>query len=349
MITGKISENILKRSVLKKIGTRRSEVSGGPGIGKDCAVLSFDGKNVFTVSSEYVSYEDIGDISYTVIRVLNNIAASGGEPVAVSTTILLNENSDEDALKTIVSKIEKTCRAFKVEIAGGHTEVTDAVTRPVITVTGIGKAGDEAAGCKKPQNETAKTHGSRAVAGDDIVITGRIALEGTAIFARLYREKLLSRFPAVLVDDAVSFEKDLYVGKQAAAIMDLADKDASIGVTAMHDLASGGIFAALWEMGEQTGLGFTAYLDKIPVRQETIEICNYLDVNPYVLMSAGAMLVATDNSKALVQGLGDAGIEAAVIGSFNDSNDRVIINGEIRRFLGHPMPDENTEKLLKQR
>ena len=348
MITGKISENILKRSVLKKIGTRRSEVSGGPGIGKDCAVLSFDDKDVFTVSSEYVSYEDIGDISYTVIRVLNNITASGGEPIAVTSAILLDEGSDEYALKAIVSKIEKTCKAFNVEVIGGHTEVTDAVVRPVITVTGIGKARGGANGYKKLSGvQAGDGHGAKA--GDDIVITGSIALEGTAVFARLYREKLLSRFPAVLVDDAVSFEKDLYIGKQAAAAMDLAGNDASIKVTAMHDLSSGGIFAALWEMGEKAGLGFTAYLDKIPIKQETIEICNFLDINPYVLMSAGAMLIATDNSKALIKGLAEAGVEAAVLGSFNDSNDRVIINGEIKRFLGHPIPDERTEKLLKQR
>ena len=61
------------------------------------------------------------------------------------------------------------------------------------------------------------------------------------------------------------------------------------------------------------------------------------------------MLIATDNSEALINGLADAGVEAAVIGSFNGSNDRVIINGEIKRFLGHPMPDENIEKLLKQK
>ena len=39
MKIGKISENVLKRSVLKQIKTKREEVLNGAGIGEDCAIL----------------------------------------------------------------------------------------------------------------------------------------------------------------------------------------------------------------------------------------------------------------------------------------------------------------------
>lgn len=48
------------------------------------------------------------------------------------------------------------------------------------------------------------------------------------------------------------------------------------GVHAMHDVTEGGIFGALWEMGAASGVGIVADLDKIPIRQETIELCEVL-------------------------------------------------------------------------
>lgn len=40
MKTGKVSENVLKRSVLRQIKTKRREVLCGAGIGVDCATFS---------------------------------------------------------------------------------------------------------------------------------------------------------------------------------------------------------------------------------------------------------------------------------------------------------------------
>ena len=81
-------------------------------------------------------------------------------------------------------------------------------------------------------------------------------------------------------------------------------------------------------------------LKKIPVKQETIEICEYYDINPYYLYSAGAMLAGTDNGEALVAELAAAGIPAVVIGRVTDGKDRIIRNGEDVRFLDRPKQDE---------
>lgn len=73
-----------------------------------------------------------------------------------------------------------------------------------------------------------------------------------------------------------------------------------VGVSAMHDVTEGGIFGALWEMAEASGVGLCVDLKKIPIRQETIEICEFFNLNPYQLISSGSMLIGTDHGSQLV-------------------------------------------------
>lgn len=168
-----------------------------------------------------------------------------------------------------MAQAEETCASLHIQIAGGHTEVTDAVNRIVLTVTAIGKA---AAGAPVATG-TAKPDG-------DIVVTKWIALEGTSIAAKEREEQLRRRFPAYLVEAAKGFDKYLSIIPEAA----VAGKS---GVWAMTDVTEGGIFGALWEMAESSGVGLEIDLKKLPIRQETVEICNLLDLNPYELISGG--------------------------------------------------------------
>lgn len=114
----------------------------------------------------------------------------------------------------------------------------------------------------------------------------------------------------------------------------------STGVAAMHDITEGGIFGALWELAEASDVGLEIELKKIPLKQETVEICEFFGINPYELISSGSMLMASDDGNRLVLELKKAGIEATVIGKATEGNDRVLINGEERRFLEPPKTDE---------
>ena len=70
----------------------------------------------------------------------------------------------------------------------------------------------------------------------------------------------------------------------------------------MHDITEGGVFGALWEMAEGAGTGLDVDLRKIPIRQETVEICEFFGVNPYLIMSSGSMMIASDDGHHLVDG-----------------------------------------------
>lgn len=179
-----------------------------------------------------------------------------------------------------------------------------------------------------------KMPGSRRLLrpGDELVMTKWIALGGTAALALNYEEKLKSRYPYTLIDRAKEFEKLMSVVKDARAVN-------HFGQAAVHDLSQGGIFGALREMAERAGVGLEVDLRKIPVKQETIEICEYFDINPYELYSAGALLVGTEHGETLVRHLAQYFVPAAVIGRVTDGNDRLILNGEDRRYLDRAPQD----------
>ena len=112
------------------------------------------------------------------------------------------------------------------------------------------------------------------------------------------------------------------------------------GVSAMHDVTEGGIFGALWEMAESSGVGLEIDLKKIPIKQETVEVCEFFHVNPYELISSGCMLMAASDGNTIVRELEKAGIHAAVVGKAMEGNDRVLYAAGERRFLEPPKADE---------
>lgn len=320
MRSGKVSESVLMRSVLRKIKTEREEIVCGAGIGADCAVFSCekDGESVFSTNSVSAPVDMV--CAYGVHRALNNVAAAGAEPVGILLSAMLPENLEEKELQDMMAQAEEICGRHHVQIAGGHTEVTGAVKRPVLTVTGIGK-------------RTKADDRKRIKPGQDVVVSKWIGLEGTVRIAREHREALLTRYPARMIDEAAEFEQFFSVIPEAATAR-------KSGVCGIHDVSQGGIFGALWEMADGAGVGLEIDIKKLPVRQETIEVCEFFDLNPYELSSTGCLLMTSEDGNALVAALKREGIPAVAAGKTTDGNDRLLLNGEERRFLEPPKMDE---------
>lgn len=322
MKIGKVPENVLKRSVMKQLYYKRDEVVLGPGIGEDCAALALAEDEILVMSTDPITgtAKDIGKLAIQITA--NDLASAGAEPIGVMLTILLPDGTREIALKRIMEQMECACREAKMQILGGHTEVTAVVNQPVVNVAGVAKA---------KKGSLISTAGARA--GMDIVVSKWVGIEGTMIFAKEKEAELKEHFPADFVDTAIGFDRYLSVVPEAAVAV-------KSGVAAMHDVTEGGLFGALWEMAEASGVGLEIDLKKIPIRQETVEICEYFDVNPYGLISSGMMLMASEDGNALVHALAEANIPATVIGKATEGNDRVIVRDEERRFLEPPKTDE---------
>mgnify|MGYP002508288826 CR=1 FL=1 len=274
MKIGKIPERVLKRSVLKQLPIHTDKITGGAGVGEDCAVFAPENGDctAVCVNTTTGTAGHIG--SYAVHAAVNNIAAGGADPKAILVAAVFPENTEEARLRTVMKQIGDAAGALGIIVAGGHTEISGGVSEPVLSITGIGQKNQDQRACARPEKH--------ALADKDIVMTKWAGLAGTAWIARERRAELLARYPAYFIDEAAALEQRLSVVPEAAT----AGKS---GVLMMHDASRGGIFAALWELAQRAGVGLSVHLKAIPIRQETVEICNFYDINPYELAAGGSL------------------------------------------------------------
>ena len=330
MKIGKISESILKRSVLRAIKVNREELIKGAEVGGDCAFLSWkaDCERVTALSTQTVTLPVPCAAHLAVMAAANNLAAAGGRAMAATISLTLPEGTEEGSLKDIMKQAADSCENLHIQIAGGHTEVSPYVNAPVITVTAVGTAPERQSCYGGAADRPAE--GCREM---DLVISKWVGMEGTAILACEKEEELLKRYPAALITEAKGFMDRFSVLPEAAIAL-------KSGVYAMHDVRNGGIFGALWELSQKIGVGLSVFLKEIPIRQETVEICEYFDLNPYELLSGGCLLMAAEHGLKLKQELEKAGIPASVVGRTNGGNDKLVQNGDEGRYLTMPAQDE---------
>lgn len=322
MEIGKVAENVLKRSILKRLSVQRDEVIYGPGIGEDCCVLKFKPEDLIVLSTDPITgtAKEIGKLAMHITA--NDIAASGASLVGVLLTMLLPDGFEEKELQVMMTDINELCMTMNVQVLGGHTEVTSAVNQPIVSVTGIGRA-----------TEATLTMTSGLEPGDDLVMTKWAGIEGTAIIALEKEQVLLTTVKKSLVEEAKTYMNMISVVPDSVVAV-------KAGVKAMHDITEGGIYGALWEMASSAGVGFEVELDAIPLKRATIEICEHFAINPYELISSGSMLISTEDGPGLVAAMAEAGIHSALIGKVTEGNERLILGKDIRRTLRPPKADE---------
>ncbi|HEX3077314.1 MAG TPA: AIR synthase family protein [Lachnospiraceae bacterium] len=322
MKVGKLPETVLKRSVFKQIRHRRDEVLVRPGVGIDCSVIGLQPNEVMVLSTDPITgtANNIGELAIHITA--NDIAVSGASMIGVMLTIIMPEDSRESDLREMMQRIEAECAKMNIEVLGGHTEISKAVNQTIVTVTGVGKMDRD----KVMNRKDVK-------AGHEIVMTKWAGLEGTAIIAHDKETELLTRYTSSFVDGAKEFINHISIVKEAAIASSL---DAAI----MHDVTEGGIYGALWEIGAASNVGMEIDLKKIPLKQETVEICEFFDINPYLLISSGSLLIITDRANELVDQLERVNIPAAVIGRITSGKDRIVINDDEVRYLEPPKSDE---------
>ncbi|MGN0382986.1 MAG: AIR synthase related protein [Eubacterium sp.] len=322
MKRGKFSEPALKRSVLKGISKDNEFVMNYAGIGVDAARVKICGDAL--ICTHTVNYAIQNSELYAVTKCVNNICAAGGRPVAVSVYIGVPESAGECALKKIVSGLDDACRIYGISISSGHTETISDGYDFIVVVTAIGDIDKNIIGYTKNKDDAQEF---------DIVMTKAIGIEGTAIIATEKEQELSERFSPSFLSQARDFIKHISIMKDAEVAM-------QFGVHYMHDVSSNGIYGALWELASFLGTGIEINHQDIPVWQHTIELTELYDINPYNMMSGGSLVIATDNGNALVEEFLQHQIQAAVIGKTTHGNDKVIVNGEEKRYLEPPRGDE---------
>lgn len=322
MKNGKVSESVLKRSVIKQLHMKNERVSCGPAVGNDGGVIDDIAVATVPVTLSPISPKTMAKIG--ICSAVNNVSATGATPIGIELSLLIPTLWNEAQLKDLMKAIDEVSSQENVIVLGGHTQVTRAVKNCILTVTGIGKMTDATP-------EIVAT--SSVKPGMDIIMTGYAGYAGTSLLVEKEEEKLRQRFAQPFLDRALKYIDYLSIKSEAASAV-------KSGASALHDVSEGGVFAALWEMASASGVGLDIDLKKIPIRQETVEICEFFDINPYKLYGGGALLIAAFDGNQVVREIEKNGGVAAIIGTATDSNDRVLIQGEERRFLETAQTDE---------
>lgn len=322
MKIGKVSQTVLKRSMLKPLQFKREEVTMEPSVAEMCYGIRFK-EDEQILASDVVMYGDEKDLGvFALATVMNDLATRGATLVGISVSIMLPPHAYESRLKAMMEYIEQAGSRCQVQVMRAKAEVSPVVAKAVVHLTGLGIA---------KQGQILSCANGKP--GQDIVLLKWIGLEGTF---RIMREKLgelEKRFVPTFLKQIQVLEGELFSREEIQIAIDH-------GATAMQQITSGGILATLWEMAESSDVGLEVDLKQMSIRQETVEICEFCHLNPYQLTSAGSVLIFTDNGEELVQKYKEQNIQATLLGKTTKDTARVILGGEEKRFLDKPSADE---------
>jgi hydrogenase expression/formation protein HypE len=178
-MVGKLHSKLLERYVFTRVGVRDPAVVG-PGIGEDAAIVDLGDGRVLVAHVDPITgaVENLGWLAVHIA--CNDIAVRGAKPRWLLSVLYLPEKADEELIDKITAQIDEAAKEVEVMVVGGHTEFTLGLDRPLISMTAIGIA---------DRGRIVTTSGARA--GDVVIMTKTVAVEGTAILATDFRDALL--------------------------------------------------------------------------------------------------------------------------------------------------------------
>lgn len=324
---GKLPPEFLSK-ILKQAPCDDQRVIVGPGVGLDCAVVEV-GETCLVFKSDPITFAT-DEIGWYAVQVnANDIVTTGATPRWFLVTSLFPEGRTKiEDVERIGYQLFEACRSLGISVIGGHTEITYGIDRPIIAGTMIGEVA---------RNELITPKG--ASPGDRILLTKGVPIEGTAILAREFPERL-AKFCApdeiqaasdYLYDPGISVIKDASISVQAGK------------VTAMHDPTESGVAGALWELAEACGCTLVIDSQAIPISPISRKICAAFEINPLETIASGALLLTSppEDAPLICKALQDEGIHCVEVGTVEAGPPQVWqeISGT-RTLLHYPERDE---------
>ncbi len=324
MLPGKIPSETLKSRVFKHLGTDHPSIILGPALGQDASLIRI-GNRIIVASTDPItgSVEDIGWLAVHVNA--NDIATFGVEPKWFLNSIMLPTGSTEEDLEKIMIQIDEAARSLDITVAGGHTEITDDIQKPIIAGFMLGET---------KEGNYVTSEGAQP--GNSIIMTKSIAIEGTAILASEGREILEPIIGNELLKEALSLRN------QISVVQDGLTAFRTGFVTAMHDPTEGGIANGIHEICDASKVGCTIIQERLSIRDSTIAICDYLEIDFLQLISSGTMLITCEakHTQEVIDELSKAKIEASKIGTIEkDFTKRLLQRDGLSSELVRPTTD----------
>ena len=296
---GKLPNDILEEFI-RRFDFQDPSVLINPGVGEDTAAVNVAETEVLVLKSDPITFVTDSIGHYAVLINANDIATSGAMPRWFLTTLLFPCNTTASEIWQVMHDLESTCRNWNITLCGGHTEITDAVTRPV--VTGM------LAGTVAKRDLIDK---SNMKPGDKVLMTKAVAVEGTAIIAAEFEGRLKELgLSETVIKQGKEFLVDISILTEAEIAAN------SVGVSAMHDVTEGGLATALEELSIAGGHRIRIHMGAIPCFSQTQEISRLLDIDPLGLIGSGSLLICcrADAYEGLMTRIQNVGIRVTCIG-----------------------------------
>jgi hydrogenase expression/formation protein HypE len=306
--TGKLPADLLEHALSGLVAADPS-VLVGAAVGEDAAAIDIEAEEVLVLASDPVTLAADALSRYAVLVNANDVATSGATPRWLIVTLLFPPGSTASEIAVLVEGIQAVCADNGIALCGGHTEISDAVSSPLVVGTMAGTA-------KRAELIVKRRMGR----GDRILLTKAIAVEGTGLIAREFAERLLAGgMTSAEVAASAAFLDRIGVLEEAQVARRFP------GVTAMHDVTEGGLATAVRELGAAGCRRLRLHLDRIPIYPETARICGILDLDPLGLIGSGSLLitVAADEAGTLAVALAEVGIEVSDIGEVLEQGEGV--------------------------
>ena len=296
---GKLPNDILA-GFLKKLDLADPSVVIPPAIGEDIAAVTVETKSVLVLKSDPITFVTSEMGYYAVLVNANDVVTSGAKPRWFLSSLLFPVGTTSSGVLAVMEELQTACDQWEIALCGGHTEITNAVCQPV--VVGM-MAGTVAPDCLIDKRNIRK--------GDLVLLTKRIAVEGTAILAGAMGEKLQQMgIAADQVTAALNLKQNISIIKEAEIA------SGHPGVSGLHDVTEGGVATAVSELSVAGGHTICIELEKIPCYPETTAICDALGLEPFGLIGSGSLLIACRKEAAheLMGKMAAVGIEINCIG-----------------------------------
>jgi hydrogenase maturation factor len=326
---GKLPAEDLARLLSQYAPTDPRLLVGGA-IGEDAAVIDM-GDRYLVATTDPITFatDEIG--WYAVNINANDVACTGARPGWFLATLLLPENKTSPALvEQIFQQINTACTELGITLAGGHTEITYGLDRPIVVGQMLGEVTREN-----------WVRGNGAQVGDDILLTKGIAIEATTIMAKEKLAELRQYFAEEELAAWANFlrQPGISVVRDAAIAVGVG------GVHALHDPTEGGVATGLHELAQAAGVGLEIFEEQLPYLTETTTLCRHFGLDPLGIIASGALLIAANPqfTAKIREALSGAGIQASVIGRVQPvEKGRVLVSREGTHSLPTFTRDEIT-------
>ncbi len=285
----------------------------GPGAGRDAAAIRLPDRYLVLAAdpitfADPAGASDAARIGQAAVHVnANDVVCLGAEPRWFLATVLLPPDTDAADLEALFEGLRRACAAVGATLAGGHTEVSEAVSRLVVAGAMVGDA---------PLDRLYAP--TRIAAGDALIQVGPAAIEGTALLAAEAAGALRRAGVApatIAAAAALADDPGISVVAMARAAWD------APGLRSLHDPTEGGVATACWEMARAAGLGVEVDEAEALAHPLTTAVAEALSIDWRGLLASGCLLAAVEEGQAdaFVARLRTAGESACRIGRFTAS------------------------------